>query len=58
MTDEPVAPYVLTADLVPVEPGHGFPLDEICAALARRLGEDGTALAARLPCSAPRSSGT
>ena len=53
MTDEPTLPYVLAADLVPVEPGHGFPLDEICAALARRMGEDGTALAARLPVLRP-----
>jgi uncharacterized protein (DUF697 family) len=40
---------VLAADLVRVPPGQGFPVAEIAAALARRLGEDGTALAARLP---------
>jgi len=42
-------PYVLATDLVRVAPGHGFPVEQIAAALARRLGEDGTALAARLP---------
>jgi uncharacterized protein (DUF697 family) len=42
-------PYVLATDLVRVPPGQGFPLDEIAAAVARRLGEDGTSLAARLP---------
>ncbi len=42
-------PYVLADDLVRIEPGHGFPVDEIAAAVARRLGDDGTALAARLP---------
>ncbi len=42
-------PYVLATDIVRVKPGAGFPLDEIAEALARRLGESGTALAARLP---------
>lgn len=42
-------PYVLATDIVHVRPGAGFPLDEIAAAVARRLGESGTALAARLP---------
>lgn len=42
-------PYVLATDVVRVKPGAGFPLDEIGDALARRLGEGGTALAARLP---------
>jgi uncharacterized protein (DUF697 family) len=53
LTDEPTLPYVLAADIVPVEPGHGFPVEDICAALARRLGEEGTALAARLPLLRP-----
>ena len=35
--------------IVHVPPGQGFPVDEIAHALARKLGEDGTALAARLP---------
>jgi uncharacterized protein (DUF697 family) len=32
-----------------VPPGQGFPVDAIAHAVARRLGEDGTALAAKLP---------
>lgn len=42
-------PYVLAEDVVRVAGGRGFPIAEIAAALARRLGENGTALAARLP---------
>ncbi len=42
-------PYVLATDVVRVRPGEGFPVDRVAAALARRLGESGTALAARLP---------
>lgn len=42
-------PYVLATDIVRVQPGEGFPVDRIAAAVARRLGENGTALAARLP---------
>jgi uncharacterized protein (DUF697 family) len=42
-------PYVLATDIVRVPPGQGFPIDEIAHAAARKLGEDGTALAARLP---------
>ena len=42
-------PYVLATDIVEVLPGAGFPVDEIARAVARRLGESGTALAARLP---------
>jgi uncharacterized protein (DUF697 family) len=53
LTDESTMPYVLAADLVRVPPGQGFPVAEIVAALARRLGEDGTALAARLPVLRP-----
>jgi uncharacterized protein (DUF697 family) len=49
ITEDAAVPYVLAADLVRVPPGQGFPLDEITAAVARRLGENGTALAARLP---------
>jgi uncharacterized protein (DUF697 family) len=49
VTDADTVPYVLATDLVRVPPGQGFPLDEIAAAVARRLGEDGTSLAARLP---------
>jgi uncharacterized protein (DUF697 family) len=42
-------PYVLATDVVMCPPGAGFPVDEIAAAVAARLGESGTALAARLP---------
>jgi uncharacterized protein (DUF697 family) len=49
VTDVERVPYVLATDLVRVPPGQGFPIDEIAHAVARRLGEDGTALAARLP---------
>ena len=49
VTDAESLPYVLATDLVRVPAGQGFPVDEIAAKLARRLGEGGTALAARLP---------
>jgi len=49
VTDAQQVPYVLETDLVRVPAGHGFPLEEIAAALARRLGEHGPALAAELP---------
>lgn len=42
-------PYVLATDILQVKPGAGFPVEEIADAVARRLGESGTALAARLP---------
>ena len=42
-------PYVLATDVVVCTPGQGFPVDEIARALAARLGEGGTSLAARLP---------
>jgi uncharacterized protein (DUF697 family) len=42
-------PYVLATDVVHCPPGRGFPVDEIAAALARRLGPDGVSLAARVP---------
>ncbi|MGH3003677.1 MAG: hypothetical protein ACRDM1_13615 [Gaiellaceae bacterium] len=53
VTDERTVPYVLAADVVRVPPGRGFPVAEIADAVARRLGEDGTALAARLPVLRP-----
>jgi len=49
VTDDERVAYVLATDLVQVPPGSGFPVDEIADALARRLGERGTVLAARLP---------
>ena len=42
-------PYVLPTDVVHARPGESLPLDEIARRLAGRLGEAGTALAARLP---------
>ena len=48
-------PYVLAEDLVRVPPGQGFPVDAIARAVARRLGENGTALAARCRCCGRRS---
>jgi uncharacterized protein (DUF697 family) len=49
LTESESVPYVLATDLVRAQPGHGFPVEEIAHAVAHRLGEDGTALAARLP---------
>lgn len=42
-------PHVLATDIVRVPAGSGFPVDEIVRAVARRLGEEATSLAARLP---------
>jgi uncharacterized protein (DUF697 family) len=42
-------PYVLATDVVACRPGTGFPVEEIAQAVAARLGESGTALAARVP---------
>ncbi|HUH14470.1 MAG TPA: hypothetical protein VML35_01135 [Gaiellaceae bacterium] len=42
-------PYVLATDVVPCRPGEGFPVEAIAAAVAARLGEAGTGLAARVP---------
>lgn len=42
-------PYVLATDVVQVPSGSGFPVERIAAALAAKLGEEATALAARLP---------
>ena len=48
-TEDFDTPYVLATDVVKCRPGHGFPVDEIAAAVAARLGEAGTGLAARVP---------
>jgi uncharacterized protein (DUF697 family) len=53
VTDAPSVPYVLATDLIRVPPGQGFPIEEIADALAGRLGEDATGLAARLPVLRP-----
>jgi uncharacterized protein (DUF697 family) len=47
--DLPTIPYVYANDVIRVPSGSGFPLDQIGRALARRLGEKATPLAARLP---------
>jgi uncharacterized protein (DUF697 family) len=46
-------PFVLATDIVRAEPGHGFPVDKIAFALARKLGEQGTSLARHLPVLRP-----
>jgi uncharacterized protein (DUF697 family) len=46
-------PYVLATDVVVVPLGQGFPIDALAHALAARLGEQGTSLAARLPVLRP-----
>jgi uncharacterized protein (DUF697 family) len=53
VSDAADVPYVLATDLVRVPPGQGFPVDAIARAVASKLGEDGTALAARLPVLRP-----
>jgi uncharacterized protein (DUF697 family) len=42
-------PFVLATDVVRVEPGSAFPLDEIAHVIARKLGDDAAPLAARVP---------
>jgi uncharacterized protein (DUF697 family) len=49
VSDADHVPYVLDTDLVRVPAGQGFPIEEVTAALARRLGDDGPSLAAALP---------
>jgi uncharacterized protein (DUF697 family) len=46
-------PFVLATDVVRAEPGHGFPVDAIARAVARKLGEDATSLARHLPALRP-----
>ena len=48
LTGEDV-PDVLATDVVRVGAGEGFPLEEIARVVARRLGEEGAPLAARVP---------
>ena len=42
-------PYVLATDVVRVEGERGVPLEALSRAIARKLGEDGAQLAARVP---------
>jgi uncharacterized protein (DUF697 family) len=53
VTDAPTMPYVLADDLVRIPPGQGFPVDQIAAAVARRLDDGAISLAARLPVLRP-----
>jgi uncharacterized protein (DUF697 family) len=46
-------PFVLATDVVRVEPGHGFPVEDIARAIAHKLGEEATSLARRLPVLRP-----
>jgi uncharacterized protein (DUF697 family) len=46
-------PYVLATDVVRVQPGSGFPVDEIARVLAHRLGDEGSLLAAAVPVLRP-----
>ena len=48
-TEDFDVPYVLATDIVKCRPGQGFPAEEIATAVAARLGEAGTGLAAKLP---------
>ena len=49
VTEAERMPYVFETDLVRVSPGQGFPIREIAAVLARKLGDKAPALAGRLP---------
>jgi uncharacterized protein (DUF697 family) len=49
VTEDQIVPCVLAGSVVRVAPGQEFPVDEIATAIARALGEQGIALAARLP---------
>jgi len=46
-------PFVLATDVVRVEPGHGFDVDDVARALAHKLNEEATSLARRLPVLRP-----
>jgi uncharacterized protein (DUF697 family) len=53
VSQDETLPYVLATDIVRIEPGEGFPVERIAAAIATKLGEDATGLAARLPALRP-----
>ena len=42
-------PYVLATEIIMCSPGSGFPVEEIAGAIAARIADSGTGLAARLP---------
>jgi uncharacterized protein (DUF697 family) len=47
--EDATLPFVLATDVVRVPPGSGFPVEEIAATIAARLGEEAAPLAGRLP---------
>jgi uncharacterized protein (DUF697 family) len=49
VSEDESLPYVLETDIVRVPGGQGFPMDAIAAAIADKLGESATGLAARVP---------
>jgi uncharacterized protein (DUF697 family) len=49
VTDGDSLPYVLDTDLVYARPGAALPVHAVADAVARKLGQDATGLAARLP---------
>ena len=51
--DRSYVPHVLAQDIVVVEPGTGFPIDEIAAVLVRQVTAGAVPLAARLPALRP-----
>jgi uncharacterized protein (DUF697 family) len=53
VSEDETLPYVLATDIVRIERGEGFPVERIALAIARKLGEDATGLAARLPALRP-----
>ena len=53
VTEDQFVPYVLASSVVRLSPGADLPLDHIAAAVARVLGDQGAALAARLPVLRP-----
>jgi uncharacterized protein (DUF697 family) len=42
-------PFVLATDVVPLQPGAGFPVEALAERIAGRLGEEAAPLAARVP---------
>jgi len=48
-TPHTAVPHVLATDVIPLAPGHGFPLEELGRRLGAKLDEGATSLAARLP---------
>jgi uncharacterized protein (DUF697 family) len=45
--------FVLATDVVRVQPGHGFAVDDVARTVARKIGEEATSLARRLPALRP-----